>query len=84
MTKEQYSRAVAIADRLSELEETLKAINDKSTHRLFYAYKGSNEYHLCPGWSMRPIADILDHHDLAIRKEIQDEIDSLKKEVESL
>ena len=84
MTKEQYSRAVAIDKRISDLEETLKVIGEKHSHRLSYAYKNSSGYSLCPGWSMLLIDDILDRHDLAIRKEIQDEIDSLKKEIESL
>ena len=84
MTEDQYIRAIAISKRISDLEAVLGEICDKSKHRLYYAYKGSSEYRLCPDWLMRPIGDILDRHDLAIRKEIQDEIDSLKKEIESL
>ena len=85
MTKEQYSKAVAIDKRISDLEEALKVIGEKHSLRLSYAYKNSSGcYSLCPDWSRLLINDILDRHDLAIRKEIQDEIDSLKKEIESL
>lgn len=85
MTEDQYKRAVEIYNRISRLKDTLKSIEGRSEHRLYFCYKNcSNEYSTCPDWAMDPISDILDRHDLAIRKEIQDEIDSLKKEIESL
>lgn len=85
MTKEQYSRAVAINSRIAELKETLERIKNTKEHKLYYAYRNcSGDYTTCPDWAMRPISEILDKHDLAIRKEIQDEIDSLNKEIETL
>lgn len=85
MTNEQYNRAVVIHKRITELEETLEKIKNTKEHRLYYAYRNcSGDYSTCPDWAMRPISEILDRHDLAIRKEIQDEIDSLNKEIEAL
>ena len=85
MTKEQYNRAVAINKRIIELQETLKEIGNTANHRICYTYKASSDdYRLCSNWAMRQISEILDRHDLAIRKEIQDEIDSLNKEIEMI
>lgn len=85
MKEEQYKRAIAINNRITRLEDTLKSIEGRSEHRLYFCYKNCNrEYSTCPDWAMNPISDILDRHDLAIRKEIQDEIDALHKEIETL
>ena len=85
MTQEQFNRAVEISYRIDNLKETLKHIENTSQHRLFYAYKTCNgDYTICPDWAMRNIYDILDRHDLMIRKEIRDEIESLTKEIETL
>ncbi len=85
MTKEKYERVVAINNRIAELKETLEKIKDTKEHRLYYAYRTcSGDYRTCPDWAMHPISKILDKHDIAIRKEIQEEIELLTKEIEQL
>lgn len=84
MTDQQFNRAVEIQKRLEDLADTKKRIENTKEHRLYYATKYSDEYRCCPDWAMRPIADLLDKHDLMIRQEIEDEIASLLKEIESL
>lgn len=85
MTEQQYNRAVAISNRLDALGDVKKQIEGTSTHRLYFAYKRSDgSYSCCPDWTMRPIAELLDKHDLMIRQEIEDEIERLKKEIEEL
>lgn len=84
MTEQQYNRAVEISNRLDALYDTKKCIENTSTHRLYFAYKCTNEYRCCPDWAMRPIAELLDKHDRMIRQEIEDEIERLKKEIEEL
>ena len=73
MTQKQYKRAVEIYESLNNLEDVKKEIGDKEEHRLYYAYK-----------VLRKIGVILDKHDLMIRQEIDDEIEKLKKEIETL
>lgn len=85
MTQEQYDRAVAINKRITALRETLDNIKNTSTHRLCYAYKCvSSDYMICPTHVIDSISKILDKHDIAIRKEIADEINRLTKEIEQL
>lgn len=84
MTPELYERVVEIHERIETLEEIKKYIADKSTHRLYFAYKNIDEFRCCPDWSMRPIADLLDKHDRMIRQEIDEEIERLTKEIETL
>lgn len=84
MTDEQYKRAVQIHERLNELQKVKKEIEGTREHRLWYAEKGSSEWRLTPEWAMRYISDILDKHDIMIRQEIDDEIEKLKKEIETL
>lgn len=84
MTPEQYERVVKIHKRLERLQETKEHIADTSKHRLYFAYKCVDEFRCCADWSMRPIADLLDKHDRMIRQEINDEIERLRKEIESL
>lgn len=83
MTQEQYNRAVQINERIEALKETLDVIKDTKKHRLWYAYKRS-EWELTSEWVMRNIDTILDKHDLMIRQEIQEEIEKLKAEIETL
>ena len=60
-------------------------IGKKSKHRLSYSDKMINDhYTLSPENYMWPISSILDKHDKMIRQEIKDEINSLKKEIETL
>ena len=83
MTQEQYNRAVWISERLEELEKVKDEIKETTKHRLWYAYKGS-DWMLASEWKMRYIDKLLDKHDLMIRQEIDEEINKLKKEIETL
>lgn len=82
MTQEQYNRAVWINDRLKELEEVKKEINNPSKHLLTYCE--ADGYKPCYKWTMKNISDIFDCHDKMIREEIDNEIEKLKKEIEEL
>lgn len=85
MTQEVFKRVVSINSRLKALEDAKKQITATVKHRLSYLYKSCNGgYSLCPDWAMNPISDILDRHDAMIRQEIDEEIESLKKEIETL
>lgn len=84
MTKEQFLRAVQINGRLENLARVKKEIDDTSKHRLWYAWKGQSDYRLTPEWVMKYISELLDKHDLMIRQEIDEEIERLKAEIETL
>lgn len=85
MTQQQYDRAVQISERLKELEKVRKEISTKSSERLTYSHKDSDgDWREHPSWLMKYVGDILDRHDLMIRQEIDDEINNLKKEIETL
>ena len=87
MTEEQYIRAVQISDRLQELEKVKDDIKQTSKHRLWYASNSGefgSSWTLCSEWRMRYISEILDKHDTMIRAEIDEEIEKLKKEIETL
>ncbi len=86
MTEEQYNEAIKIHDRLGELEEVIKAINGTDNHKLSYLEKRSNGNYdsIVSEDSLRPIGDILDRHDIAIREEISDEIAILKAKIAEL
>lgn len=84
MSEEQYKRAVAINDRIGELEKVKKEINEATKHRLWYAEKGERDWRLTSEWIMRYIGEILDRHDVMIRQEIEAEIKKLKEEIKTL
>ena len=84
MTQEQYRRAVKINERLEELERVKKEIDEKTKHRLWYAWKGESDWRLTSEWVMKYISELLDKHDLMIRQEIDEEIERLKAEIETL
>lgn len=89
MTQEQFIRAVQINNRIGELEKVKQEIKDTTKHRLWYAYKCdvgnlSSEWRLTSEWTMHKIGEILDKHDLMIRQEIDEEIEKLKAEIETL
>ena len=86
MTQEQFQRAVQINERIEELARVKKEIDDTLKHRLWYAEKSncSSDYRLTSEWVMRYISEILDKHDLMIRQEIEEEIERLKAEIETL
>jgi hypothetical protein len=83
MTQEQYNRAVWINNRIGELEKVKDEIKETTKHRLWYAEKGS-DWRLTSEWEMRYISELLDKHDLMIRAEIDEEIEKLKAEIETL
>lgn len=84
MTQEQYHRAVKISERLEKLGQVKKEIEGTAKHRLWYAEKGSSDFRLTSEWVMRYISELLDKHDLMIRQEIDEEIEQLKAEIETL
>lgn len=81
MEKETFQRAIAISKRLKELEEVLKDISPNSSYRLSYVNSDNKG---CREWEMRYISEFLDKHDEMIRAEIQQEIDALNAEIETL
>lgn len=87
MNKETYNRAVAISNRLSQLQKVKKELKDTCSHYLTYAEKAAtlrDSDSVCADWIMRYISAILDKHDKMIRQEIDDEIAVLNKEIEEL
>lgn len=85
MTQEQYQRAVTIYKRLNELGRVKEEIKGTVTHRLTYSVEsGSSGWKVCWPNTMQLIGEILDKHDLMIRKEIDEEIERLEKEIETL
>lgn len=81
MEKEKFERAIAINNRLKELEEVKREIASTTKFRLNYVDEDNKG---CAEWRMRAIADLFDKHDVMIRAEIQQEIDSLHAEIEIL
>ena len=82
MTQEQFNKAVKISNRLKELEEVKKEINNPSKYLLTYCEE--DRYKPCYRFTMEHISNILDKHDKMIRKEIEDEIERLKKDIEKV
>lgn len=88
MTQEQYQRALKINDELDGLGSALEEVK-YGKHRLAYQTYNSDTYSnsrwdLWVEWKMDGIRKILDKHDKMIRKEIEEEIEKLKKEIEEL
>ena len=81
MEKEKYERAIAINNRLKELEFVKKEISPTTKFRLNYVDKDNKG---CAEWRMNVIGDLFDKHDVMIRAEIQQEIDALNSEIETL
>lgn len=84
MTTEQYTRAIQISERLKDLEQIKKAISDTTRNRLTYEIEGDRDYNVHPSWVIEPIGNILDRHDKMIREEIDQEIEALTKEIETI
>ena len=84
MTTEQYTRAVQISKRLNDLEQVKKAIISTTNNRLTYEIKGDRGYDTHSIWVIQPIGNILDRHDKMIREEIDQEIEALTKEIETI
>lgn len=81
MKEEQYERAIQIHYRIDALE-TIKADLSRVDNKLTYVSKSKGE-ELYP-YDFKHISDILDKHGLQIRAEIDAEIESLEKEIETL
>lgn len=81
MKEEQYERAIQIHYRIDALEK-IKADLSRVDNKLTYVSKSKGE-ELYP-YDFKYISDILDKHDLQIRAEIDAEIESLEKEIETL
>lgn len=81
MKEEQYNRAIQIHYRIENLEK-IKEDLSRVDNKLTYVSK-SNGQELY-SYDFKNISDILDKHDLQIRSEIDTEIESLKKEIETL
>lgn len=85
MKQEQYERAVVISGRLQALEAVKEEIVNKSNIRLSYCYRtSSGDYSEISGYILRHIKKYLDKYDNQIRKDIDDEINALHKEIEEL
>lgn len=85
MTNEIFNKAIQIAIRLEQLQDVMKFHSNTGENILTYAYKiGNNNYSLHPSWATNPILPLLAKHDAMIRQEIEQEIESLKKEIENL
>jgi hypothetical protein len=85
MKTEVFNRVVELKKKLDELNEAKKAIESTRSHRLSYI-KEDDRGDWCPvtTWKLEPIGDILDRHDEQIRKEIDEEIQNIYKEIEQL
>lgn len=91
MTQKQFDRAIELDAKLKRLYRAQKEIKDTINHRLSYIEKrdrsfGDNgdPWRMCDVDNLAVIGHILDRHDVQIRKEIEDEINQIKKEIETL
>lgn len=87
MKEEQYLRAVEINKRIEELSETKRELRQNHMHKLSFSSclnDITDVYQMCPDWVIDPIKAILAKHYKMILQEISDEINSLKKEIETL
>ena len=83
MTREEFEHIVKIHHRLVELNAIKDEIHGRETHKLTYLYRSRSggDYSIVSEWKQRAIGDLLDE---MIRKAIDQEIDQLNKEIESL
>lgn len=88
MTQEKIEKVIANHQELDWLDTVKKEIANTKEHRLCYIHKTHGM--TCDNWEIdnmsviRYIGDILDRHDLQIRKEIDEEIEKLQKELQEL
>lgn len=89
MKIEQFDKAIELKREWDALERAKKIIADTKKHRLSYIEQGETSYG-CRCWSVVCVSDIhilgniLDRHDSQIRKEIEDRINEIQKEIEDL
>ena len=74
MTEVQYIEAIAIHQRLVELQNIRRELLETDKYRLSYG----------PTWMREPISDILDRHDAMIREEIDREIKELTARIRQI
>ena len=70
----QYIEAIAIHQRLVELQNIRRELLETDKYRLYYG----------PSWTREPISDILDRHDAMIREEIDREIKELTARIKQI
>lgn len=80
MEKEKFERVIKINERLKVLDDLLDAISPREDFYLSYI-KGNKDV---LGYKREYINDLFDKHDKIIRAEIQQEIDALNSEIETL
>lgn len=85
MTQEKFEHIIKIHHRLDELKTIKDEIHSEVNHKLAYlsTYNKSSPT-MVSEWKQKAIGDLLDKHDRMIREEIDQEIDRLNKEIESL
>lgn len=93
MTQKQFSAAIQLHHRLERLYRAKKEIEESTTGRRLsyiksnadrgFGYSGP-EWSVCDVDYLAVIGPIFDKHDEMIRKEIDEEIEALKKEIETL
>ena len=88
MTQEKFEhiiKIIKIYNRLVELKTIKDEIQNEVNHKLAYISTSNKSSHtIVSEWKQRIIGDLLDKHDRMIREEIDQEIDRLNKEIESL
>ena len=85
MTQEKFEHIIKIHYRLDELNTLKNEIQSTVNHKLAYlSTSNKSSPSIVSEWKQRVIADLLDKHDMMIREEIDQEIDQLNKEIESL
>lgn len=92
MTQKQFDTAIQLHRQLERLYQAKREIKDTTQRKLSYIKSNSGRGfgYSGPDWSvcdvdyLAVIGPILDKHDEMIRKEIDEEIEALKKEIETL
>ena len=87
MTAEQYQQVISIDNRINQLEKVQEQIKETKTHYLTYRKKETDSSlgdSICADYIIRYISDILDKHDIQIRKEINAEILKLKESIKDI
>jgi hypothetical protein len=85
MEKETFDRVVELKKRLDGLNEAKEEIESTRRHRLSYIKEvdRGNGYQTVV-LKFESISEILDRHDEQVRKEIDEEIQKIYNEIESL
>ena len=84
MTKEEYDKETQIYDRIEELEQIQNKFN-KFNYKLWYIFeKFKGSYGIGSQVTLFGISELVEKHDKMIRAEIEEEIEKLKKKIETL